>query len=85
MELEEKIRLAVQRVVCLQKSENISQTLLVAFAIVALSTFTVSQKLLLRSRGSRFTETSYYLLIHFEQAAYALSCLFHPSQQDSTS
>lgn len=38
-----------------------------------------------KSRGSRFA-TSYYLLIHFEQAAYASSsCLFHPSQQECTS
>lgn len=44
----------------------------------------VSRKLLLRSRGSRLA-TSYYLLIHFVQAAYTFPRLFHPNQQDSAS
>lgn len=82
MELQEKIRLAIRRNCLSPKVGEYQPNMLIVVAIIALSIFQSVGKLPLRSRRSRFA-TSYYLLIHFAQAAYAFSCLFHPSQQDS--
>lgn len=77
MKLQGKNRLAVRGAVCLQKPENTNRTC--SLRNRCAKYISVSRKLLLRSRGSRLA-TSYYLLIHFEQAAYARSSLFISSE-----